>query len=258
MLSLLFSLITVARVHHFALSPPAVLPTTAMTFDPCDKPAIPANRANTIVGVAAIVAGAVDSISNGAGIDGIINAISATAKTASAEGGEGGNRHARVVSSTTAQGQEGFDFPLWYLCPFDGGEPPVDGTYFDVPGSNVRQRNVHLNFSAEGNDPSSQFATLSQAYLSIEVLMHTVAQAMAGPQQPQTLANLLREYMQASTNLANATKEHVRIFQRRILQGLHVELDKMVPEGMMNANGGVSNANSGANMKNDGDMENAH
>ncbi len=80
---------------------------------------------------------------------------------------------------------------------------------------------------------------------------------MAGPQQPRTLANLSREYMQASTNLANATKEW-RIFQRRILQGLRMELDKIVPKDTMNANGGVSNANSGANMENDGDMENAH
>ncbi len=32
----------------------------------------------------------------------------------------------------------------------------------------------------------------------------------------------------------------------------------MVPEGTMNANGGVTNANSGANMKNDGDMENTN
>jgi hypothetical protein len=46
------------------------------------------------------LAGAADSIGNGAGIDGIINAISETAKTAAAEeeGGEGGNRHACVVS----------------------------------------------------------------------------------------------------------------------------------------------------------------
>jgi hypothetical protein len=80
---------------------------------------------------------------------------------------------------------------------------------------------------------------------------------MAGPKQQRTLADLLREYVQASTNLANATKEYVRIFQRRILQGLYMELDKMVPEGRMNANGGVTNANSGANMENDGDMKNA-
>jgi hypothetical protein len=64
--------------------------------------------------------------------------------------------------------------------------------------------------------------------------------------------------MQASTNLANATEDHVKIFQRRILQGLRMELDRMVPEGMMNANGGVTNANSGADTENDGDMENAN
>ena len=71
-----------------------------MTSDPRDKPAIPANGAATIVGSAAIAAGATDSISNGAGIDGIINAILETAETAAAEGegGGGGNRHARVVS----------------------------------------------------------------------------------------------------------------------------------------------------------------
>ncbi len=49
----------------------------------------------------------------------------------------------------------------------------------------VCQQNVHLDFSAEGNDPSSQCATLSQAYSLIEFLSHAVAQAMAGPQQPR-------------------------------------------------------------------------
>jgi hypothetical protein len=44
----------------------------------------------------------------------------------------------------------------------------------------VLQQNVHLDFSAEGNDPSSQFATLNQANSSIEVLLHAVAQAMSG------------------------------------------------------------------------------
>jgi hypothetical protein len=106
-----------------------------MTSNPRDKTAIPANWATKIVGSAAIVAGATDSISNGTGIDGVINAISATAENATAEDGGGGNRHARVVSPTIAQGQEGVDFPSWYLCLFVGSEPPVDGAYFNIPGS---------------------------------------------------------------------------------------------------------------------------
>jgi hypothetical protein len=48
------------------------------------------------------------------------------------------------------------------------------------------------------------------------------------------------------------------MFQRRILQGLRMELDRMVPEGTMNANDGVTNANSGADMEYAGDMENAN
>ncbi len=88
------------RVRHFTLLPPAALPTMMKTSDPHDKTAIPANGATPIVGAAAIVAGAADSIGNGAGIDGVINAISETAETAAAEGEGGGgrNRHARVVS----------------------------------------------------------------------------------------------------------------------------------------------------------------
>jgi hypothetical protein len=108
--------------------PPYALPTTTtMTSNPLDETAIPADGAASIIGIAAIAAGAADSISNGAGIDSVINAISATADTAAAEGGGGGNRHARVVSPVTAQGQEGVDFPSWYLCPFVGSEPPADG-----------------------------------------------------------------------------------------------------------------------------------
>jgi hypothetical protein len=88
------------RIRHFTLMPPAALPTMTRTSDPHDKTAIPANGAAPIVGAAAIVAYAADSISNGAGIDGIINAILETAETAAAEGegGGGGNRHAHVVS----------------------------------------------------------------------------------------------------------------------------------------------------------------
>jgi hypothetical protein len=39
------------------------------TSNPCDETAIPANGATPIVGAAAILAGAADSIGNGAGID---------------------------------------------------------------------------------------------------------------------------------------------------------------------------------------------
>ncbi len=81
------------------------------TSNPNDKTAIPANGAAPIVGSAAVVAGAADSIDNFSGINGIINTISKTAKTAAAEGGKGRNRHAHVVSPMTAQGQEGNDSP---------------------------------------------------------------------------------------------------------------------------------------------------
>jgi hypothetical protein len=106
-----------------------------MNSNPGDETAIHASGVATIVRTAAVAAESADSIGNEAGIDGIINAISATAKTATAEGGGGGNRHAPVVLPTTAQGQEGVDFPSWYLCSFIGSEPPVDGAYFDVPSS---------------------------------------------------------------------------------------------------------------------------
>jgi hypothetical protein len=88
------------RIHHFTLLPPAALPTMTRTSDPHDKTAIPANGATPIIEAAAIVAGATDSIGNGAGIDGVINAISKNAETdtAEGEGAGGGNRHARVVS----------------------------------------------------------------------------------------------------------------------------------------------------------------
>ena len=57
------------HVRHFTLMPPAALPTMTRTSDPHDKTAIPANGAAPIVGAAAILAGAADSIGNGAGID---------------------------------------------------------------------------------------------------------------------------------------------------------------------------------------------
>jgi hypothetical protein len=57
------------HVRHFTLLPPATLPTMTRTSNPHDKTAIPANGAAPIVGAAAILAGASDSIGNGAGID---------------------------------------------------------------------------------------------------------------------------------------------------------------------------------------------
>ena len=112
----------------------------------------------------------------------------------------------------------------------------------------TRRRNTHLDFSPDGNDPSSRYSEVAGAYSSITVMSRSIARSMDGP--PQSFADVARDYSAVSTLLQNAREAHERSHYTMALQGLDFELSAMMPTRTVMANindGGSAAANGSVN-----------
>ena len=98
----------------------------------------------------------------------------------------------------------------------------------------TRRRNTHLDFSPDGNDPSSRYSEVARAYSSITVMSRSIARSMDGP--PRSFADVARDYSAVSTLLQNATEAHERSHYTMALQGLDFELSAMMPTRTVMAN----------------------
>lgn len=121
----------------------------------------------------------------------------------------------------------------------------------------TRQRNIHLDFSPDGNDPSSRYSSIVGAYSSIDLLGRAVARSMEGP--PRTFLDISNEYQAVANNLRNAVDEHAKAFHSIALQGLSAELQRMVPTGagnIIHTTSNTSNVSVAAGENGNGDAGN--
>ena len=118
----------------------------------------------------------------------------------------------------------------------------------------TRRRNTHLDFSPDGNDPSSRYAEVRGAYSSIGDIARTVSRSMEEPLP--SFAELARDYDEIADRRERATDEHRRAFHTMILQGLTadvaVRLGTMVSAIDNTASVGMSSASNSAPMESNG------
>ena len=90
---------------------------------------------------------------------------------------------------------------------------------------------MHLDFSADTNDHSSCFDRIRHGCELLHSLTNAITQSINAPVQirrpPHHFFDRMKDYIQASEGLENATNDHVRNFYCGGLVGVNVDSEQM-------------------------------